>query len=181
QPLPLHAGRPEPRALQLFAQAQLQLAGRLLRERHRRQAVDVRQAGPQDAGDPADELRRLPGAGRGFDDVRPGQVLADAAAIAFVGRLRAHSNALSASMSGNLFGTLRAMRRSSRVPHTGWKSHHRQASFRGYGASVPSSIARSMISSTCSPTRREVSVIGTGTLLNSPAAVQNQRRPSWTR
>ena len=62
------SGRCAARALEPLAQPQLQLAGRFLGERHRDDLADLRAARGEDADDPLDQLRRLAGAGRGFDD-----------------------------------------------------------------------------------------------------------------
>ena len=56
--------------LERLAQAQLQLAGGLFGERHGDDLVHRRAAGREHAEDAVDELGRLAGAGRGFDDER---------------------------------------------------------------------------------------------------------------
>ena len=67
-------------ALEAGAQAQLELAGGLLGEGHRDDAIDARAAVGQHVDDAADELARLAGAGRRLDDHRLVEGVADAVA-----------------------------------------------------------------------------------------------------
>jgi len=58
------------RSLEAGAETQLELAGGLLGERHRDDAIDRRVALGEDVDDPLNELGRLPGTRRRFDDQR---------------------------------------------------------------------------------------------------------------
>ena len=76
------------RPLEPLAQPQLQLAGRLLGERDRDDLADVRAPLGQDREDPVDELGRLAGAGRRFDDQRVVEAAGDGLARRGVGQGR---------------------------------------------------------------------------------------------
>ena len=68
------------RALDLGAQPQLQLAGGLLGERHRDDAIELGAPARDHRDDPADQRGGLAGAGRGLDHQRGIEVVADAIA-----------------------------------------------------------------------------------------------------
>jgi hypothetical protein len=127
-----------PRALELFAKTQLQLAGRLLAERDRDDLADRGASLGDQRDDASDQLGGLAGARRGLDDQRLVELAGDQLAILrHSAGARAHGIFLNASRSMNSFGSLRLVRSSSREPHTTWKSHQSQAFGAGFAASVP--------------------------------------------
>src|SRR5688572_10493960 len=63
-------GRLAARNFEGLAKAQLELAGRLLRKSYGDDPVHLRAVGGENLDNAPDELGRLPGAGRGFDDER---------------------------------------------------------------------------------------------------------------
>ncbi len=118
-----------PRALELFAQAQLQLAGGLFAERDGNDLIDRGALVRDQSHNAANQLRRLAGAGGGFDNQRLVELAGDELAVllatlALRGVEGLHGIFLSASRSAKSFASLRRVRRSSSRPHTTWKSHH---------------------------------------------------------
>ena len=135
---PLGAGRRgRARAIETLAKPQLQLAGRLLRERHRDDLADVGAPFGEDRDDPADELGRLAGAGRRLDDQRVVEGGRDRVARRRVGRVRARCAVMACSStrvrSPSRSAALRATCFSSSGPQTARKSHQVQARARGRG------------------------------------------------
>ncbi len=185
EPVASVAGLALSRGFELFAQAQFQLAGRLLGERHGDDLVDggAGVPGREHVDDARDQLGGLARAGRRLDDVGVRQVGPDAIAVGGIGlSTRGVVTTCLARRRGPGSGLpiFRPVRRSSPEPQTTLKSHHSHAPSFGYGASTACSTPRSTISSTSSPIRRVVSVNGTERSANSPAAVQNHNRPSRT-
>ncbi|MFN7977839.1 MAG: hypothetical protein U0P30_06855 [Vicinamibacterales bacterium] len=107
------------RVFELLAQAQLQLAGGLLGERHRDDLGDRGATGGHQPHDALHELGGLAGTGRGLDHQRAIERLADQGAIPGVG-VPAHGILRSASRSGT--SGLRFVRENSSGPHTARKS-----------------------------------------------------------
>ncbi len=75
------------RALDLGAQPQLELAGGLLGERHRHDSAKLGAPARQRRDDPVDQCGGFAGAGRGLDDERGVEVVADTIAHALIGDL----------------------------------------------------------------------------------------------
>ena len=73
-----------PRALELFAKTKLELASRLLRERHGQDLVHGERIPTEEVDDPSDQLGGLSGPRSGFDD----QALIERTPDALPGRLR---------------------------------------------------------------------------------------------
>ena len=116
----LVGGRLE-RALDLLAEAQLQLPGRLLRERDRHDAVERGAAGADQGQDAADQHRRLARPRAGFEQEGGVEVADDAVADGLVGRRARHwmsRRRLNAASRGS--ADLRCARSSRNGPHTGW-------------------------------------------------------------
>ena len=106
-----------PRLLDLEAQPQLHLAGRLLGERDRDGARERATAASDQADDAADQRRRLAGPGRGFDEECRAELGKDPRSRVRVSEV-GHGNARTA-LSGSRFPCgLRAERYSSYGPQT---------------------------------------------------------------
>src|SRR6266540_1954886 len=163
--------------LELFTQAEFQLAGRLLAEGHRDNLRDRGPAARDERHDASHELRRLAGARCRLDDQRVVQSRRDELAIVSGNR---HGILRSASRSANSAPTLRRVRCSSREPQTAVKSQRAQAPSEGRAASNPFSIARSTTSSTSMARRRLSSSSAIGCTAKAPTEVQNDKRPSST-
>ena len=115
-------GSTGPRDIELLAQAQLQLARRLVGEGYGDDFIDFREAGLENAHDAANKLRRLARSGGGFDDEALGERFANPVArtLVLVPGLGAHG-VLRSSTKPSSRGScclLRA-RCSSYGPHTG--------------------------------------------------------------
>ena len=174
------------RALELFAQPQLQLAGGLLAERHRDDLADRGALVLDQRDDAADQLGGLAGAGRGLDDQRLVELAARSARdsrrrCARAASWRSRQLPQRVEVGEQLAASLRRVRRSSSRPHTTWKSHQSQAFGAGRAASRPCSIARSTIVEhfeAASSARRPST--GSRTAGSRRRVVQKNRRPEKT-
>ena len=108
------------RALKPLPQAQLQLAGGLLGERHGEDLADLGRARRQHVDDAGDQLRRLPGAGRRLHEEALAERRPDALARRGVDQLgsRRHGSLRSTCRSTSFVSSLRRARTSSQGPHT---------------------------------------------------------------
>ena len=156
-------------ALELFAQPQLQLAGGLLGEGHRDDLLDRRRVPVSISRTmrlTSSVVLPVPAAASTTSVASSASAMRWRSSAIGAARGRGHGILRSASRSAQRPACARVRRSSSR-PHTGRKSHHSQrvASTRpGRAASGPCSTARSMISSTSRPRRRDVSSSGIGVL-----------------
>ena len=114
-----NTGGSRARVLELLAQPQLELAGRLLGERDGDDLIDPGPAGLDQPHDALHEFGGLAGAGGGLDDQRAVQRVADEGAVAGVG-VGAHGILRRTSRSGT--SGLRRVRANSSGPHTARKS-----------------------------------------------------------
>ena len=106
--------------LELFADPEFELTSGLFRERDGDHFVDTGLARPDEPYDPPHQLGRLPCSGRGFDDERVVQRIADQIAGCLVGERRcAHGRPRSAIRSARAPAFFLPARRSSDGPHTG--------------------------------------------------------------
>ena len=104
------------RAFDLGAQPELELAGGLLGEGHRDDSAELGAPARQHRDDPVDQRGGLAGAGRGLDDERGVEVVADAIAHALIGDLRARSLCRAVRHSSRFarnFGAHRSLRNRS--------------------------------------------------------------------
>src|SRR5690606_7794523 len=112
-------------ALEVLAQAQLQLTGSLLGERDGRYLVDARASRGERGDDAADERRGLPRARGSLDDERLVERRADALAILVVGQRtdvgqrQRHRSSLTISRSPSGWRSFRLVRVCEPGPQTG--------------------------------------------------------------
>ena len=114
-------GRPLALLLESGAQSELQLAGRLLGERERRDRLDSPAPLGQDVDEARHQLARLPGAGRRLDDERLVERRPDALPLGLVDEHR-HGQSLSARSSSICAWSFNLIRVSSCGPQTSRKS-----------------------------------------------------------
>jgi hypothetical protein len=105
-------------AIDLGAQAQLHLAGRLVGEGDRDDAFQLRPPGPDERQDAPDQRRGLAGPGRGLDHEGGVEIVPDALARRGVGQHRRHGCFLSRTSGSIRRESLRAERCCSYGPHT---------------------------------------------------------------
>src|SRR5688500_3709516 len=105
-------------ALELFTQAQLQLAGGLFAESYRDDLTNRGALISDQRDDAAHQLGGLAGARSGFDDQRLVELGGNQLAVLLPARCGPHGIFLSSSRSANSAASLARVRACSRRPHT---------------------------------------------------------------